>query len=92
MEITPLAFDSFGARSMATVIETDDLSILIDPGVALGPSRHRLPPHPLEIKRERELWQDINDHAARADVLVVSHYHYDHHNPEEPMLYGDKIL
>jgi len=92
MEITPLAFDSFGARSMATFVETDDVSILIDPGVALGPSRHRLPPHPLEIERELELWQDIKDHAARADVLVVSHYHYDHHNPEEPMLYGDKIL
>ena len=92
MEITPLAFDSFGARSMATFVETDDVSVLIDPGVALGASRYRLPPHPLEIERELELWQDIKDHAARADILVVSHYHYDHHNPEDTTLYENKIL
>jgi predicted metallo-beta-lactamase superfamily hydrolase len=29
--IVPLAFDSFGVRSMATFVETDDLKILIDP-------------------------------------------------------------
>ena len=92
MEITPLAFDSFGARSMATFVETDDLRILIDPGVALGPSRYKLPPHPLEILRESGLWQDIKTHAADADILIVSHYHYDHYNPEEPLLYNNKIL
>ena len=77
---------------MATFVETDDLSVLIDPGVALGLSRYRLPPHPREIERNMELWEHIKDYATRADVLVVSHYHYDHHNPEEPRLYGDKIL
>ena len=29
IQIVPLAFDSFGVRSMATFIETDDLRILI---------------------------------------------------------------
>lgn len=92
LKITPLAFDSLGARSMATFVETDDLRILIDPGVALGPSRYRLPPHLLEIEREAELWAIIKEHAACADVLIVSHYHHDHHNPEEPLLYKNKIL
>ncbi len=35
MKITPLAFDSFGTRSMSTFVETKDVKILIDPGVAL---------------------------------------------------------
>ena len=44
--IVPLAFDSFGVRSMATFVETDDLKVLIDPGVALAPVRYGLEPHP----------------------------------------------
>jgi predicted metallo-beta-lactamase superfamily hydrolase len=43
--IVPLAFDSFGVRSMSTFVETDDLRILIDPGVALAPIRYGLEPH-----------------------------------------------
>ena len=92
MKISPLAFDSFGARSMATYIETNDVKILIDPGVALGPSRYRLPPHEKEIQRRNELWEDIKRKAAIADVLIVTHYHYDHHDPNYPELYKDKIL
>ena len=49
--IAPLAFDSFGVRSMATFVETDDLKVLIDPGVALAPVRYGLEPHPLEWQR-----------------------------------------
>jgi hypothetical protein len=92
MNITPLAFDSFGARSMATYVETDDVRILIDPGVALGPKRYGLPPHEKETQRMNELWDDVTAHAACADVLIVSHYHYDHHDPHKPELSRDKIL
>ena len=92
MEIKPLAFDSFGVRSMATFVETDDLKILIDPGVALGPTRYKLPPHEIELKREAELWENVKEHAKEADVLVLTHYHYDHYNPEEEEVYRDKIV
>lgn len=90
--VKPLAFDSFGVRSMATFVETDDIAVLIDPSVALAPSRYRLPPHPIEEQRMSETWTDIKEHATRSDVLIVTHYHYDHHDPEEPEIYKYKIV
>ncbi len=92
LKVKPLAFDSFGVRSMATFVETDDLKVLIDPGVSLAPSRYSLPPHPVEEQRMSETWADIKEHAARSDVLVVTHYHYDHYDPEEPEIYKGKIV
>lgn len=83
MRILPLSSDSMGTRSMATFVETRDLKILIDPGVALGPYRYGLPPHPLEWKKLEEDWKVIVDYGTKADVIVITHYHYDHHNPWE---------
>ncbi|MEW6329676.1 MAG: MBL fold metallo-hydrolase, partial [Candidatus Micrarchaeota archaeon] len=80
MKITPLAFDSLGTRSMCTFIETKDVNILIDPGVALAPSRYGLPPHSLELERLAEHWRTIKEHARSADIMIITHYHYDHHN------------
>jgi predicted metallo-beta-lactamase superfamily hydrolase len=77
---------------MATFVETDDLTVLIDPGVSLAPSRYNLPPHPLEEQRMQETWAEIKEHASQSDVLIVTHYHYDHHDPEEPELYEGKIV
>ena len=90
MKITPLAADSLGARSMATLVETPDVKILLDPSVRLGPYRYDLPPHPTEQAREKELWQGIRAAAKTADVLTVSHYHYDHHNPDAPSIFRGK--
>ncbi len=91
-KIIPLAFDSFGVRSMATFIETDDLKILIDPGVALAPIRYGLEPHFLEWQRLDETWEEIKRYAENSDVLIVTHYHYDHHDPKYPELYKDKTV
>lgn len=90
--IVPLAFDSFGVRSMATFVETDDLKILIDPGVSLAPIRYGLEPHPLEWRRLDETWNVIKEYAAESEVLVVTHYHYDHHDPDYPELYRGKTV
>ena len=90
MKITPLAADSFGARSMATLVETPDVVVLVDPSVRLGPRRYGLPPHPTEEERQKVLWRSIRDAAKRADVLTVSHYHYDHHNPDAPSIFRGK--
>lgn len=92
MKIIPLASDSMGTRSMATFVETKGCKVLIDPGVALGPSRYGLPPHPLEMERMDVHWRSIKSYAEKADVLVVTHYHYDHHDPDEPDVYRDKTL
>jgi predicted metallo-beta-lactamase superfamily hydrolase len=90
--IVPLAFDSFGVRSMATFVETDDLKILIDPGVSLAPLRYGLEPHPLEWQRLDETWNVIKEYAAESEALVVTHYHYDHHDPDYPELYSEKTV
>ncbi len=90
MDIIPLAADSMGTRSMAIFVKTTDCSILIDPAVALGPRRYRLPPHPKEIERMDGHWKKIKKYANRADILIVTHYHYDHHDPNEPEIYRDK--
>jgi len=89
-KIVPLAFDSFGVRSMATFVETSDLKILIDPGVSLAPLRYGLEPHPLELQRLDETWETIKQYAEDSDVLIVTHYHYDHHDPNHPELYKAK--
>ncbi len=90
MKILPVAFDSFGVRSMATYLETGDIRVFIDPGVSISPDRYSLPPHRLEIDRHREKWEEIKGWAKGCDIIIVTHYHYDHHNPDEPGLYQDK--
>ncbi len=92
MRITPLAADSLGARSMATLVETPDVTILLDPGVRLAPYRYDLRPHDAEEGRRKEQWRGIKDAAKKADVLTVSHYHYDHHEPDAPSLYRGKLV
>ncbi len=93
MKILPLASDSMGTRSMATFIETDGLKIIIDPGVALGPIRDGLPPHEEEIKKMNEDKEKIEEYLRISDVVIITHYHYDHYDPKlAEMLKGKKLL
>lgn len=80
IHFTPVAFESLGVRSMCTFVETDDIKILVDPGVALGP-RFRLLPHPTEYEALRDSRERIRKYAKMADILTVSHYHHDHFTP-----------
>ncbi len=81
-----------GVRSEATLVETEDVKVLVDPGAALGPRRYSLPPHRLELEKLEELTDVVRDHARASDVLIITHYHYDHYIPSEPELYEGKIL
>jgi len=90
MKITPLAFDSFSTRSVATFVETKGCNILIDPGISIAPIRYGLEPHPIEIKRLYEGWKLIKKYVKIADVMTLTHYHYDHFNPDEPGLWKGK--
>ncbi|MEA3475973.1 MAG: hypothetical protein U9R23_06025 [Candidatus Cloacimonadota bacterium] len=93
MKIIPLAFDSFGTRSMSTFVETKDVKVLIDPGVALGPRRYNLSPHQIELERLDEHWIKIVKYATLSDVLIITHYHYDHHNPNDHLeIYKNKTV
>ncbi len=80
IRLLPVSFESLGVRSMCTMIETPDLSILVDPGVSLGP-RWGLLPHPREYAALKKARERIADLAKKADVITISHYHHDHYSP-----------
>ncbi len=93
MQFKILASDSMGVRSMATYIETKDIKIFIDPGVALGPNRYGYPPHPIEVKEMKNRWKVVKEYAEKSDLIIISHYHYDHHNPFSDLnIYNDKVV
>jgi len=81
IKVMPLAAESFGVRSMCTLVETPDVKLLLDAGVSLCPYRFRLPPHPTEFKTIATLRKRIAEAADRAQVVTISHYHFDHHTP-----------
>ncbi|KQC04597.1 MAG: hypothetical protein APR53_09855 [Methanoculleus sp. SDB] len=78
MRIICLGAESLGARSAACFVESGRRRILIDPGVALGPHRSGLPPHPREQEAARSIRSAICNAADCATDIVVSHYHGDH--------------
>ncbi|MCL2135654.1 MAG: hypothetical protein FWH37_08970 [Candidatus Bathyarchaeota archaeon] len=81
INITPLAAESFGVRSMCTHIKTPDISIILDAGISLCPWRYNLPPHPIEFKTIKTLREKIAKVADKTQIITISHYHYDHHTP-----------
>ena len=81
IKVYPLAEESFGVRSMCTMVETSDTKILLDAGVALAPKRLGYPPHPREYRALAECRERIAKAAERANVITISHYHFDHHTP-----------
>ncbi|MEM2109127.1 MAG: MBL fold metallo-hydrolase [Candidatus Odinarchaeota archaeon] len=93
MLIKPLAFESFGVRSMCTFVETRSVRVLIDPGVSLAPYRFGLTPHPVELKALSDSWKIVLEYAGKADVILITHYHFDHFNPfEDTYIYEGKTV
>ena len=90
IKINVLACDSLGVRSLATFVKTDK-TILIDPGAALGPSRYGLPPSPQELNALDDAVENIKKYATKAQIMTISHYHYDHYMPDD-CIYKNKIL
>ena len=81
IRITPLASESFGVRSMCTLVETHDVTLLLDAGISLSPYRFNLPPHPIEFQTIALLRKKIAEAADKASITTISHYHFDHHTP-----------
>lgn len=90
MNVTPVAFESMGVRSMATLVESG-VKVFIDPSAALCPRRFGLPPHKKEHDALTQSKKRIRRLAKKSDVFIVSHYHYDHHDPGE-VFYGGKTV
>jgi len=81
IRVVPLAAESLGVRSMCTYVETLDVRILLDAGVSLCPNRFGLPPHPQEFKAIDCCRKKIAEAAEKAEIVTLSHYHFDHHTP-----------
>ncbi|MEM1610470.1 MAG: hypothetical protein QXQ57_02350 [Sulfolobales archaeon] len=91
MRIVPIAEESLGVRSVAMYVETDDLKILLDPGISLAPRRFGLPPHPREIRRVEELREVMSTYISKSSYIFISHYHRDHFTvPYESIYMGTK--
>lgn len=92
MQVNLLFSDSMGVRSMATLVEAGGEKIFIDASAALGPYRYGLPPHPLEIDALENSKKKIADLARDCKYHVITHYHYDHYDPNEDFYIGKKIF
>ena len=97
LRFIPVWFDSMGSKSSSTYIETKDVRIFIDPGLsALQPGF----PIPESWKSSYNMmgYRAIQSLASKADIIIVTHYHYDHfEDPYSPYLdarkiYGDKLI
>lgn len=87
----PIWFDSMGAKSSCTLVSTSDVSVLIDPGVAM------MQPSFPASDLNKALWMKkgknaIKKASEKADILVISHYHYDHFFPDEINIYNEKTI
>ena len=78
MKIEILALESLGVRGLCCLVTTKDRKILIDPGIALGYFRYKLPPHPLQIALGERIREKIVSSWPEATDIVISHFHGDH--------------
>ncbi len=92
MKIEFVTGETFGTRSMATVIRKDDRRLFIDPGVALAPWRSGLRPHPIELETREKHWKKIKEILKGSEFVVITHYHFDHFNIKEPEVFRDKTV
>ncbi len=92
MDIKILASDSMGVRSMATLVQTGKTRLALDPSAALGPRRYGLEPQPLELEELDKRLNIINKEAEKADAIVISHYHYDHYDPDADFYTGKTVF
>ncbi|MEA2052959.1 MAG: MBL fold metallo-hydrolase [Euryarchaeota archaeon] len=87
----PVWFDSLGAKSSCTLVKTPDVNVLIDPGIAA-----MQPSFPASVAKKREWCEEgrkaILRASKKADIVIISHYHYDHYFPTDLSIYKDKLV
>ncbi len=86
----PIWFDSLGAKSSAVLVETDK-KILIDPGASAMHPNFPAPKIKKLYWRERAR-AEIRKYAKIANIVIISHYHYDHYRDFEGEIYRNKII
>jgi len=78
IDVRLLFFDSLGAKCSSVLVNTPDVSILVDPGAAGLQPGFPLPSEEKALLREKA-YERILRYGASSDVVIVTHYHYDHH-------------
>jgi hypothetical protein len=91
LKFEPIWADSLGAKTSCTLVRTPDVSVLIDPGVAV-----MQPSFPVSWAKKFhwkvQAMRAIKRASKKADVIVISHYHYDHFTDFDKKLYAGKLL
>ncbi len=96
ISVLPVWFDSLGAKSSCVLIRTPDVRILVDPGAASMQPSYPLP-GPEKERLKLKAYRAIEEAAGKADVVVITHYHYDHHvrfdfPVRADVIYGSKLV
>ncbi|ESQ20708.1 MAG: hypothetical protein CISAcid_14700 [uncultured Acidilobus sp. CIS] len=91
-DVSILAADSMGVRSLATVVNACGVRLGLDLGASLAPRRYGLPPHELELKALERALERAAEEVQASDAIVITHYHYDHYMRDRPELYSGKRL
>lgn len=93
IRVHPVWADSLGAKSSATLVQTPDIRVLIDPGAS-----EMQPSFPFTERQRKKVRQTavtrVRQAAQTSDVIVITHYHYDHYLPpsEGKKIYGGKQI
>ncbi len=92
MKLNVIWFDSMGAKSSCILVETRSVNVLIDPGAAVMQPSYPLPKTE-KIKLLKNAVKEIEKASKKADVIVITHYHYDHHfKPSNPHLSNPTLI
>jgi hypothetical protein len=91
MDIEYIAFDSFGVKSSCIFVKTSDCKICVDPGIAVETSSFPLS-FAERIALDGKYRGAIKDACDKSDVVVITHYHYDHHIPDANLYKGKHLL
>ncbi len=84
--------ESLGVRGLSCSVELKTRKIFIDPGIALGWTRHGLLPHPFQISIGAEIKKKIIDELKTSTDVIFSHFDGDHCPLSDPNPYQLGIL
>ncbi|MBD3259945.1 hypothetical protein GF371_04935 [Candidatus Woesearchaeota archaeon] len=91
MKVEFIAFDSMGVKSSCVQVKTRDATITIDPGIAIEEDSF-----PLDGVRRtwlvNKFYSEIIDSCKKSDIIIVTHYHYDHYQPDPELFKGKTVL
>ncbi len=84
-------FDSLGAKASCVLVRSPYVNLIIDPGVAI---MHPSFPADWEdkVRWVEEGYSEVLRAAGEADVVIITHYHYDHFTDFDRRLYEGKLL